>query len=100
MPAHLLRVGVPARGVGTPTGVGMPTDGVGTPRQPTAREERGTRDTCGRVRRVRGGVAPGAKPAYVVSLGADTVTPISTATNRPGRPIKVGVHPYAIAITS
>jgi hyaluronoglucosaminidase len=39
------------------------------------------------------------KTAYVVSIGAGTVTPISTATNTPGRPIKVGAHPFAIAIT-
>jgi hyaluronoglucosaminidase len=42
---------------------------------------------------------PDGRTAYVVSLGADTVTPISTATNTPGTPIRVGVHPYAIAIT-
>ena len=28
------------------------------------------------------------------------VTPISTATNRPGRPIRVGDSPFAIAITT
>ena len=37
-------------------------------RQPTAHEERGTQDTCGRIRRVRGGVAvaftPDGKTAY------------------------------------
>jgi YVTN family beta-propeller protein len=44
-------------------------------------------------------VTPDGKTAYVVSLGADTVTPISTATNTPGTPIEAGVHPYAIAIT-
>jgi hypothetical protein len=34
----------------------------------------------------------------VVSLGADTVTPISTATNTPGKPIRAGIRPYAIVV--
>ena len=32
-------------------------------------------------------------------LATDTVTPISTATDTPGRPITVGAFPFAIAIT-
>ena len=45
--------------------------------------------------------APSARPqiAYVVSLDANTVTPINTATNKAGKPIKVGINPNAIAIT-
>jgi YVTN family beta-propeller protein len=39
-----------------------------------------------------------ARTAYVVG-GRDTVTPIATATNTPGKPIKVGKGPWAIAIT-
>jgi hypothetical protein len=35
----------------------------------------------------------------IVAAGTLSVTPISTATNRAGRPIKVGSHPDAIAIT-
>jgi DNA-binding beta-propeller fold protein YncE len=42
---------------------------------------------------------PDGTTAYVVSLGAGTVTPNLPATNTPGTPIKAGAHPYAIAIT-
>jgi DNA-binding beta-propeller fold protein YncE len=34
-----------------------------------------------------------------VGINGDTVTPIRTATNTPGRPIRVGSFPVAIAIT-
>ena len=50
----------------------------------------------------RPGGASGAGPgyvAYVVNEGSNTVTPISTATNTAGKPIKVGQGPRAIAIT-
>jgi len=48
--------------------------------------------------------APAAGPArpvtaYVVNSGDGTVTPVNTATNRPGRPIRVGLSPVDIAIT-
>jgi YVTN family beta-propeller protein len=36
---------------------------------------------------------------YVANSGTDTVTPISTATNQAGKPIKVGPNPKVIAIT-
>jgi YVTN family beta-propeller protein len=36
---------------------------------------------------------------YVVNGDSGTVTPISTATNRPGRPVRVGLSPVDIAIT-
>src|SRR5215467_12583075 len=36
--------------------------------------------------------------AYVTNLNSDTVTPISIATNKPGRPIKVGREPSPIVI--
>jgi DNA-binding beta-propeller fold protein YncE len=47
-------------------------------------------------------ITPNGKMIYVVdSAGlAATVTPISTATNTPGKPIKVGSNPYAIVITA
>jgi DNA-binding beta-propeller fold protein YncE len=50
-------------------------------------------------------VAPGAKTLYVVAVGGDeegspgSVVPITTATDRAGRPIAVGTAPLAIAIT-
>jgi YVTN family beta-propeller protein len=50
----------------------------------------------------RQGAESGAGPgyvAYVVNEGSNTVTPISTATNTAGKPIKVGQGPSAIAIT-
>jgi YVTN family beta-propeller protein len=37
--------------------------------------------------------------AYVANSGTDTVTPINTATNTAGTPIKVGAYPQAIAVT-
>ena len=37
--------------------------------------------------------------AYVVNSDSGTVTPITTATNTPGRPIRVGEGPLAIAVT-
>ena len=43
-------------------------------------------------------MTPDGKTAYVIT-GADTVTPITTATNTPGTPIQVGKEPYAIAVT-
>jgi len=38
--------------------------------------------------------------AYAADPAAGTVTPIQIATKHPGRPIKVGVRPVALAITS
>jgi YVTN family beta-propeller protein len=49
--------------------------------------------------------APAAGPeadpatAYVANFLANTVTPINTATNMPGKAIKVGAAPSTIAIT-
>src|SRR5258708_27531265 len=40
-----------------------------------------------------------APTAYVANLVSNTVTPIATATNKPGKPIKVGNYPAAITIT-
>lgn len=36
--------------------------------------------------------------AYVVTYGADAETPIPATTNKPGRAIKVGSEPNAVAI--
>jgi YVTN family beta-propeller protein len=44
-------------------------------------------------------ITPDGKTAYVTNADSGTVTPISTATNRPGKPIKVGREPVGIAIT-
>jgi YVTN family beta-propeller protein len=47
-------------------------------------------------------VAAGKAPspvAYVVNGSSGTVTPISTATNSPGKPVRVGSLPHQIAIT-
>ena len=48
-------------------------------------------------------MAPDGKTVYTTDPGygsdSDTVTPISTATNRPGQPIHVGPFPFAIAVT-
>ena len=45
-------------------------------------------------------IAPDGETAYVVISGhPGAVTPITTATNRPGKPITVGDWPEAIAIT-
>jgi hyaluronoglucosaminidase len=55
------------------------------------------------IRRGRDHFGDGArrKTVYVVNTGVTngTVTPISTATNRTGRPIGVGIMPDFIAIT-
>ncbi len=37
--------------------------------------------------------------AYVVNYDLGVVTPISTATGKPGKAIRVGANPFAIAIT-
>ena len=37
--------------------------------------------------------------AYVANDGSGTVTPITTATNTAGKPVKVGLHPGQIVIT-
>jgi YVTN family beta-propeller protein len=37
--------------------------------------------------------------AFVVNSGSSTVTPIDLAKRQPGRPIRVGKHPLAIAVT-
>jgi YVTN family beta-propeller protein len=42
---------------------------------------------------------PDGATAYVTSFGNNTVTPISTATNKAGAVITVGQGPNAIAIT-
>jgi YVTN family beta-propeller protein len=44
-------------------------------------------------------ITPLGKTAYVVNYGSNTVTPITTATNIAGQPIKVGKAPYGIVIT-
>jgi DNA-binding beta-propeller fold protein YncE len=54
--------------------------------------------------RVGGGdqiaITPDGKTAYALTINPDTVVPISTATNRAGKPIYVGLgEPDAIAIT-
>jgi DNA-binding beta-propeller fold protein YncE len=43
-------------------------------------------------------ITPDGRTAYVASLGAATVTPISIPANTPGRAIKVAKRPWAIAI--
>ena len=42
---------------------------------------------------------PSQKPAVTCTGQTGVVTPISTATNRPGRPIRVACDPYAVAVT-
>ena len=46
-------------------------------------------------------ITPDGRTAYVVSACgcAPVVTPVATATNTPGKPIKIGGSPWAIAIT-
>jgi YVTN family beta-propeller protein len=44
-------------------------------------------------------ITPNGRALYVTNGGAGTVTPISTATNKAGRAIRVGISPVAIAIT-
>lgn len=44
-------------------------------------------------------MTPDGKTVYVVNPETGTVTPISTVTNKPGKPIKVGITLVAIAIT-
>jgi YVTN family beta-propeller protein len=39
------------------------------------------------------------KTAYVANVFSGTVTPIDTATNTAGTPIKVGYEPVVVAIT-
>ncbi len=43
-------------------------------------------------------ITPDGKTVYVISFYPATATPISTATNAAGKPIKVGRAPDAIAI--
>ena len=44
-------------------------------------------------------MTPDGKTIYVANFDSGTVTPISTATNTAGRPVKVGREPFAVAIT-
>ena len=44
-------------------------------------------------------ITPDGKTIYVANWRVDTVTPITTATNTAGKPIKVGKAPVGIAIT-
>jgi YVTN family beta-propeller protein len=44
-------------------------------------------------------ITPDGNTAYVANSRGDTVTPIHTATNRPGKEVAVGLDPEAIAIT-
>jgi YVTN family beta-propeller protein len=43
-------------------------------------------------------ITPGGKTAYVANSLSGTVTPINTATNTAGPPIRVGGYPYAVVI--
>ena len=64
------------------------------------RDQHGGQADQGRQRAVddRDRDHPDGKTAYVVSFTAGTVTPIATATNTPGKPIKVGKRPFALVI--
>ena len=42
---------------------------------------------------------PSQKPAVTCTGQTGVVTPISTATNRPGRPVRVACDPYAVVVT-
>jgi YVTN family beta-propeller protein len=42
---------------------------------------------------------PDSKTVYAANATTNSVTPISTATNRAGKSIKVGMEPYSMAIT-
>jgi YVTN family beta-propeller protein len=42
--------------------------------------------------------SPNGATAYVANYGSGTITPITTATGKPGKPIKVGSHPDAIVV--
>ncbi len=44
-------------------------------------------------------ISPDGRTLYVASLGTNTVIPISTKTNKPGKPIKVGPEPGFLALT-
>jgi YVTN family beta-propeller protein len=44
-------------------------------------------------------ITPDGKTIYVLNPRSGTVTPISTATNTAGKPIRAGHFPFAIAIT-
>jgi len=46
-----------------------------------------------------GVITPDGRTVYVTNLGSNTVTPISTATNKAGHAIRTGKTPVAIAIT-
>ncbi len=43
-------------------------------------------------------ITPDGKTLYVGDWGSGTVTPIRTAANTAGRPIKTGANPFAIAM--
>ena len=43
-------------------------------------------------------ITPNGRTLYVVNGDAGTVTPVSTATNKAGRSVKVGLEPVAVAI--
>jgi hypothetical protein len=44
-------------------------------------------------------ITPDGKTAYVVAMFPGTITPVATATNTPGKPIRAGARISAIAIT-
>ncbi len=44
-------------------------------------------------------ITPDGKIVLVANFGGHTVTPVQTATNKAGQPIRVGLNPVAIAIT-
>ncbi len=67
---------------------------------------RSTRPPARPTRAITVGTAPIAiattpddNTGYVANFLSSTVTPINTATNKPGTPIHVGRHPRYIAIT-
>jgi len=44
-------------------------------------------------------ITPNGKTVYAVNFSSSSVTPITTATDTAGTPVKVGEQPDAIAIT-
>ena len=43
-------------------------------------------------------ITPDGKTAYVANFNSNTVTPITVATGRAGKPIKAGRYPTALAL--
>jgi YVTN family beta-propeller protein len=97
-PADATRAGLPPSDQATAARFTRATQPYSSKRSPTPPKTTGPLIKVGH-NPVAMTITPDGGTIYVANSHSGTVTPISTATNKPGRPIKVGSGPDFVAVT-